>query len=207
MKRDQQAAPPSANEPALDPEPALESDSIPDPEPSDPDAAMYAAIRARPDWRQKPKVKQLIKELSEGLGPGEDLFYWDMRRTKPAKPSDAEEHRILTVPPNNGGLAETLPSARVIVQEPSPPRPSPGRNGPRQPANGATEPGGGLPRPPSHRPPPDNGDIPRWCVGACLLALALIATAVTFIALHLGTDGRAPGPTPPAAAAYPSCGR
>jgi hypothetical protein len=72
---------------------------VPDPEPSDPDAGLYAAARARPDWTTKPAVRALIQELSEGLGPGEDLFFWDVHKPRAAKPSDAKEHAWILLPP------------------------------------------------------------------------------------------------------------
>ena len=213
MKRERDTAPSPLDESASTPrDPASPKAAEPtdpeasrDPEPSDPDAAMYAAIAARPSWLEKPKVKQLIKELSEGLGPGEDLFYWDMRRRRQPRaiqPSDVEEHRILTVPPQTEVLSQTLPSARVIVHDPPiESRPSPGRNGPKPAVEGAGQGGKALSRSSSQRPLP--WGVPRWCLAAMLFGVALLSAAFTLLVLYLGAAHGPIGATP---AASPSRG-
>ena len=162
--------------------PEAESEPVPSPDPSDPDAAMYEAMRARPDWLEKPVVRRLLEELSEGLRPGEDLFYWDVSPPRPVQPSSAEEHRIVTLPARPESLVDTLPSARVIVQEPPISRPSPGRNGPRRldaPADAGTE----LLRPQDPRAV-HRGVSLRWLV-PLLLGAALLAVAITLGVLEM----------------------
>jgi len=112
---------------------------IPSPDPSDPDAALYAAARARPDWTTKPAARAAIEELCRGLEPGEDPFFWEVAKPGPVKISDAQEH-VSTVVPEAPFGADAKPtgleSRRLYVSPGADPRAlatvrSPGRNGPQ----------------------------------------------------------------------------
>lgn len=123
------------NRPAASSAP-LEVARAPEPEPSDPDAAMYAAARARPDWITKPGVRAVIEELSRDVGPGEDLFFWDVHKLPPARPSDAHMHVRLAVPDVRSSPAHPsgLETGRVYLGPDArgccrPQAPRPGRNG------------------------------------------------------------------------------
>lgn len=155
MQPTDKSGPPSVSEPESTPAAGpvvVSSDSLdslggPASDPSDPDAAMYAAIAARPDWTTKPAARAALAELSQGLTTGQDLLFWDVHRPRDAKPSDAAEHASIAVPhqaAGQGAAGVELPSRRLYVGPAADPRRvatvrSPGRNGPRRPSAAGAE--------------------------------------------------------------------
>jgi len=230
---DEDSSPPASGPRAAAPDSRIVSSAphdaagAPSSDPSDPDAAMYAAMRARPDWTAKPAARAAIEELSRGLESGEDPLFWEVAKPGDIQVSDAQEHASLVMPEahaaaRDGARPTGLESRRLYVAPTADPRSlatvrSPGRNGPPLPdtplvatlvSHRAAQ--------SSSRPPPRRGaseERPRRGLPIAIAGVGVLVISATLVALSTRSRGvesapaalSAPSPPPMVAlAAAPS---